>query len=124
MTTVAASSFEEIVLDLVWARRGQPGELSKEQCAARLQDISRRRARDAAEEAEVILRMAELTPDERDPQPGTPGARSAAWRQSDPAFPGVSESFPDELGQVLQVGVGRRRTRRGGRSPGATACRW
>jgi len=106
MTATGASSFEGLLVDLVWARQGEPPELSKAQCAARLQLIQERRARDAAEEADVILRMAELTPDDEDPPPGAPGARSSRWRHTDPAFPGVSESFPDELGQVLRVGRG------------------
>src|SRR5881409_1917203 len=106
MTATDATSFEGLLVDLLWARQGEPAELSKAQCGARLQLIQQWRARDAAEEAEVILRMAELTPDDEDPQPGTPGARSAHWRQTDPPFPGVSESFPDELGQVLRVGRG------------------
>lgn len=114
MTATGATSFEGLLVDLVWARQGEPAELTKEQCAARLQEIQQRRARDVAEEAEVILRMAELTPDDDDPQPGTPGARSPRWRQTDPAFPGVSESFADELGHVLRVGRGTaaHRTRR------------
>lgn len=114
MTVTGATSFEGLLVDLVWARQGEPAELSKAQCAARLQLIQQRRARDAAEEAEVILRMAQLTPDDEDPPPGTPGARSPQWRQTDPAFAGVSESFPDELAQVLRVGRGTaaHRTRR------------
>src|SRR4051794_6483099 len=106
MAATGGLSFEGLLLDAVWARPKQPGELSKVECAGRLQSIQRRRSQQTAEEAELILRMAELTPDEQDPQPGTPGARSTQWRQTDPDFPGVSESFPDELGQVLQVGRG------------------
>jgi hypothetical protein len=76
--------------------------LTDEQVAARLQQIERNRARETAEEAELILRMAELRPDEEDPQPGTPGAR-AGWRRTDPEFPGVSEFFPREVGHALNL---------------------
>ena len=106
MTATGGLSFEGLLIDAVWARPKAPAELSKAECAGRLQSIQRRRSQEVAEEADLILRLAALTPDERDPQPGTPGARSTQWRQTDPDFPGVSESFPDELGQVLQVGRG------------------
>src|SRR6476661_367626 len=106
MAATGATPLEGRLVDLIWARELEPAELSKSQCADRLQLIQQRRARDAAEEAEVILRMAHLTPDDEDPGPGTPGARSPRWRQTDPAFAGVSESFPDELGQVLRIGRG------------------
>ncbi|GAA3162406.1 hypothetical protein GCM10010531_12760 [Blastococcus jejuensis] len=57
---------------------GQPVEppqlpvelLSKRQAAAELARRQRRQAMDAAYEAELILRLAELTPDDDDPQPG------------------------------------------------------
>src|SRR3954469_6813936 len=106
MAATGGLSFEGLLIDAVWARPKQPGELSKVECAGRLQSIQRRRSQQVAEEAELILRLAELTPDEQDPQPGTPGARSTQWRQTDPDFPGVSESFPDELGQGLQGAPG------------------
>src|SRR4051812_26749781 len=108
MTTAAAHSFEEIVVDRVWSpgvARPAPAELSKEHAAARLQLIQRKRARDAAEEAEFILRLAELCPDAEDPPPDHPGARKTYWRSAR-EFPGVSEFFVDELGAVLGVGRG------------------
>src|SRR4051812_2955956 len=108
MTTAAAHSFEEIVVDRVWSpgvARPAPSELSKEHAAARLQLIARKRARDAAEEAEFILRLAELCPDVEDPPPDHPGARKTYWRSAR-EFPGVSEFFVDELGAVLGVGRG------------------
>jgi hypothetical protein len=80
--------------------------LSAEQKAAELQDIQALRARLAAREAEVMLGFAADRPDDHDPEPGTPGARSTEWRQTEPEFPGVSESFPDELAMVLGVGRG------------------
>src|SRR5437660_1057302 len=69
---------------------------SREMAAARLQWVQRRRAQDAAEEAEFIVRLAELSPGDDDPPPDRPGARSESWR-SDPEFPGVSEFFAQEL---------------------------
>ena len=74
--------------------------------AAELGRIQRNRARDAAREAELIHRLAELRPDDDDPPPGTPGARRPGWRTTDPEFPGVSEFFPDELAHVLNLGRG------------------
>jgi hypothetical protein len=68
--------------------------------------IQRNPARDAAREAELILRLAELRPDVDDRQPGSPGARSRSWRKTDPELAGVSEFFPDELAQVLNLGRG------------------
>ena len=70
----------------------------EEQVAARLARIERNRAMDTAEEAELILRLAELRPDDADPRPGRPGARSASWRRSDPEFPGSVSSSPGRSG--------------------------
>jgi hypothetical protein len=79
--------------------------LSKRQAAGELQRVQQRRAADAAYEAELILRMADLTPDATDPPPDHPGARSRGWAP-DTEFPGVSEFFPNELAVVLGVGRG------------------
>src|SRR4051812_5183412 len=106
MAATGGLSFEGLLIDAVWARGTSPGELSRGECARRLVATQRRQSMMAADDAATMLRMAALTPDEQDPQPGTLGARSTQWRQTDPDFPGVSESFPDELGQVLQVGRG------------------
>jgi hypothetical protein len=88
--------------------------LDDEQCAAELGRLQRNRARDAAREADVILRLAELRPDTDDPKPGTPGARSRTWRKTEPEFPGVSEFLPDEVAHAMNVGRGTAafRTRR------------
>src|SRR4051812_38698100 len=96
------------VIDVVYepaVARLAPGELSKQQSAAALQLIQRTRARAAAEEAEFILRLAELCPDTEDPPPDHPGARKTYWRAAR-EFPGVSEFFLDELAAVLGVGRG------------------
>src|SRR3954454_15246877 len=109
MTTAAAHSFEEIVIDRVWSpgvARPAPSELSKEHSAARLQLIQRKRAMDAAEEAEFILRFAGLCPDADDPPPDHPGAKKTYWRTARSEFPGVKEVFVDELRSVLGVGRG------------------
>src|SRR4051795_6596644 len=109
MTTAAhAHSIGEVVVDVVYRPpvvRPAPSELSKEQSAARLRLIQRKRARDAAEEAEFILRFAALCPDDDDPSADHPGARKGSWR-SGPEFPGVSEFFLSELAVVLDVGRG------------------
>ena len=81
------------------------GLLSREQAAAELQRRQRRQAMDAAYEAELILRLAELTPDDADPPAGTPGARRPGWAaRGDLA--GVSEFFAAELALVLNRGRG------------------
>ena len=79
--------------------------LSKEQAAAELQRRQRRQAMDAAYESELILRLAELTPDDGDPRPGTPGARSPGWAAGADVV-GVSEFFASELALVLNRGRG------------------
>src|SRR3954463_970828 len=48
---------------------------SDEFVAAELQGVQRRRARDTAREAELILDLAAERPAGADPRPGTPGAR-------------------------------------------------
>jgi hypothetical protein len=83
----------------------QVGWLSKAQAAAELQAVQARRAADAAHEAALIMRMADLTPDDPDPGPDHPGARRAGWAP-DGMLPGVSEFFPAELAVVLNVGRG------------------
>ncbi len=108
---VGTSRVEGVVFDWV---RTQPEPdprlpvswLDDEDVAAELARIQRNRARDAAREAELILRLAELRPDADDPRPGTPGARSRAWRRTDPEFPGVSEFFPDEVAHAIDLGRG------------------
>src|SRR3954447_4198368 len=107
MTTAAHEPV--FVLDVVYepavSHRVAAARPAKEQVAARLELIRRKRARDAAEEAEFILRLAELCPDVDDPPPDHPGARKTYWRSAR-EFPGVSEFFVDELGAVLGVGRG------------------
>ena len=82
--------------------------LSREQAAAELQRRQRRQAMDAAYEAELILRLAELTPDDADPPAGTPGARTPGWAAGNDAV-GVSEFFAGELSLVLNRGRGTAR---------------
>src|SRR3954468_9180263 len=107
--TATAHSFEEpIVVDLVWPghrRFPSAAASSREMVAARLQWGQRQRAMDAAEEAEFILRLAELSPYDDDPAGDHPGARRESWRTG-PEFPGVSEFFVHELAMILNVGRG------------------
>ncbi|GAB3320452.1 hypothetical protein GCM10027451_41140 [Geodermatophilus aquaeductus] len=77
--------------------------LSREQKAAELQRVQALKARTAAYEAELILGLADDSPDDDDPAPGTPGARARSWKP-DPELPGVSEFFPAELAMVLNCG--------------------
>src|SRR3954447_19830577 len=107
MTTAAHEPV--FVLDVVYepavSHRVAAARPAKEQVAARLELIRRKRARDAAEEAVFILRLAQLCPDAEDPPADHPGARRTYWRSAR-KFPGVSEFFGDELGAVLGVGRG------------------
>ncbi|WP_138757921.1 HNH endonuclease signature motif containing protein [Modestobacter altitudinis] len=104
------SSIEGVLVDWVSVQAEPDPRLpaawaSDVQVAARLQQLERNRARDVAEEAELILRLAALRPDDDDPVPGSPGA-PRAWRRTDPEFPGVSEFFPREVGHALNLGRG------------------
>src|SRR3954447_8374709 len=107
MTTAAHEPV--FVLDVVYepavSHRVAAARPAKEQVAARLELIRRKRARDAAEEAVFILRLAALCPDTEDPPPDHPGAKKTHWRSAR-EFPGVSEFFVDELAAVLGVGRG------------------
>ena len=105
------SRVEGVVFDWVVSRpeldpRVPVSWLGDQAVAAELIRIQRNRARDAAREADLILRLAELRPEVDDPPPGTPGARNRTWRKTDPEFPGVSEFFPDELAHVINLGRG------------------
>ena len=106
-----ASTVEGLLVDWVLTQpepdpRPPVWSLDDEGVVAELGRLERNRARDTAREADLILRLAELRPDTGDPQAGTPGARSRAWRRTDPEFPGVSEFFPDEVAHALNLGRG------------------
>ncbi len=75
--------------------------LSRQQKAAELQRVQALKAMTAAYEAELVLGLADDSPDDDDPPPGTPGARS--WKP-DTELPGVSEFFTTELAVVLNCG--------------------
>ncbi|WP_336032336.1 DUF222 domain-containing protein, partial [Geodermatophilus sp. FMUSA9-8] len=75
--------------------------LSREHKARELQRLAALKAQTAAYEAELVLGLADDSPD--DPPPGAPGARSGSWAP-DPELPGVSEFFTSELAVVLNVG--------------------
>jgi hypothetical protein len=105
------SSVEGFLLDWV-STRPEPDplppvwSLDDKGVAAELGRLQRNRARDAAREADLILRLAELRPDADDPHEGTPGARNRTWRKTDPEFRGVSEFFPDEVAHAINLGRG------------------
>jgi hypothetical protein len=75
--------------------------LSRQQKAVELQRVQALKAMTAAYEAELVLGLADDSPDADDPPPGTPGARS--WKP-DTELPGVSEFFTTELAVVLNCG--------------------
>jgi hypothetical protein len=102
--------FEGVLIDWSLERPVDPpwlpvDLLSREQLAEELVRRQRRQGMDAAYEAELILALAEQSPDDGDPAPGTPGARAAGWSaRADVA--GVSEFFTSELAVVLNRGRG------------------
>jgi hypothetical protein len=82
MTTAGrAHSFAEIVVDVVFppdpAERTSVEQLSRPQKAAALSCLQKRRAMLAAEAADLILGLAEDTPDDDDPPPDHPGGEEA-----------------------------------------------
>ncbi|MGY1697463.1 DUF222 domain-containing protein [Geodermatophilus sp. SYSU D00814] len=98
------------LLDLLVARppefRRLPVDLlSREQKAAELQRVAALKAVTAAYEAELVLGLADDSPADDDPAPGTPGARRGSWKP-DGELPGVSEFFTAELAVVLNCGRG------------------
>ena len=108
--TAGTSSIEGFLIDWV---RTQPvpdprlpvSWLSRSEKAAELQQIQRRMAQDSARQAELILGMAEDTPDRFDPPPNSPGAKKRGWAVGH-ELPGVSEFFTAELSMVLNCGRG------------------
>jgi hypothetical protein len=81
------------------------GLLTREEKAAELQRLQARKAMDAAYEAELVMGLADDTPDTLDPPPGQPGARKGSWAP-DTELPGVSQFFLSELSMVLNCGRG------------------
>ncbi|WP_175479527.1 hypothetical protein [Geodermatophilus siccatus] len=71
--------------------------------AAELRRLRARQAMDAACEAELVLGLADDTPDTLDPPPDRPGARKGSWAP-EPELPGVSQFFTAELAVVLNCG--------------------
>ncbi|MGY1698233.1 DUF222 domain-containing protein [Geodermatophilus sp. SYSU D00766] len=86
-------------------RRLPVGLLSREQKAAELQRVAALKAVTAAYEAELVLGLADDSPDGDGPPPGAPGARRGSWKP-DGELPGVSEFFTAELAVVLNCGRG------------------
>jgi len=86
-------------------RRLPVGLLTRAQKATELQRVQALRAMTAAYEAELVLGLAEDTPDTLDPPPGSPGAKQGSWAP-DTDLPGVSEFFTAELAVVLNCGRG------------------
>ena len=63
------------------------GLLTRQEKAAELQRLQARKAMDAAYEAELVMGLADDTPDTLDPPPGHPGARKGSWFPT-PSCPG------------------------------------
>ena len=79
------------------------GALTREEKAEELRRLQARKAMDAAYEAELVLGLADDTPDTLDPPADHPGMRKVSWAP-EPELPGVSEFFPAELAVVLNCG--------------------
>nr|WP_100498241.1 HNH endonuclease signature motif containing protein [Geodermatophilus chilensis] len=99
---------EELLVDWSVAqplpdRRLPVSLLTREQKAAELQRVQARRAMDAAYEAELVLGLADDTPDTLDPPADQPGARRGSWAP-EPELPGVAQFFSAELAVVLNCG--------------------
>jgi hypothetical protein len=105
-----SSTFEGVLIDWFVDQPIEPprlpvGVLSREQAVEELQRRQRRQAMDAAYEAELILQLADESPDDGDPPAGTPGARRPGWSAGRDVA-GVSEFFASELALVLNRGRG------------------
>jgi hypothetical protein len=79
------------------------GALTRAEKAAELRRLQARKAIDAAYEAELVLGLANDTPDTLDPPPDRPGASRGSWAP-EPELPGVSQFFTAELSVVLNCG--------------------
>jgi hypothetical protein len=79
--------------------------LNREQTATELQRVQAERARLAAYEAELVVHLADDTPDTFDPPPDSAGAGRGGWTAEE-RLPGVSEFFVAELAMVLNCGRG------------------
>ena len=97
------------------------GALTRAEKAAELQRLQARRAMDAAYEAELVLGLADDTPDTVDPPPDQPGAKKGSWAP-DAELPGVSQFFTSELAVVLNCGRGTATTWPSGPSPTGSSC--
>src|SRR4051794_41834497 len=108
MTTTARGP--AFVVDVVYepavSHRRLAARPAKERAAAALQLMQRKRAQDAAAEAEFILRLAALCPDSDDPPPDHPGARKSYWRSARAGFPRGAGVFVGELGGGPRGGGG------------------
>ncbi|WNV73738.1 HNH endonuclease signature motif containing protein [Geodermatophilus sp. DSM 44513] len=104
------SSAEGVLIDWAVARpvdlpRLPVSLLSREQKAAELARVRAQRAKTAAYEAQLVMALADDTPDTLDPPPGHPGASTGSWAP-DGELPGVSEFFTAELAVILNCGRG------------------
>ncbi|MEU2347587.1 DUF222 domain-containing protein [Modestobacter sp. NPDC049651] len=113
MTSTAAlpgsAGGSRVEVDLAWEIdrwRGVPLSASPgEVLAERIQRTQRRRAVDAAEEADLILALAAQRAAALAPPPEHPGARRPGWSREE-AWEQVSEFFPAELSMILNLGRG------------------
>ncbi|MGY1744278.1 DUF222 domain-containing protein [Blastococcus sp. SYSU D00695] len=95
----------EWLIEVPGSRPRLPVELlTRSEKAVALERLVAERARLAAYEAELVLSLADESPDSADPPPGARGARSG-W-SAERALPEVSEFFPAELAMALNCGRG------------------
>ena len=104
--TAPPPSQPRLLVDVAWIDHrqieGDSGQLRDDLLAARLRDLQRRRSRDAAQEAELILALAGRRPAANDPS--GPGARRPGWTED--GAPEFSEFFLAELSAILNLGRG------------------
>jgi Domain of unknown function (DUF222) len=104
------SSLEGVLVDWVVDQpvpvRQLPVELlGREQIAAELARVQADKAMRAAYEAELVLALADDSPDTADPAPDHPGARRRGWA-ADADLAGISEFFVHELAMIVNCGRG------------------
>jgi len=110
MTTTAVplgplGSMVDVFFSGGWHGEPDRSSWSGELLATELQAVQRRRAMDAAEEADLILALAPRPTVRHAPPPDHAGARRPGWSHQQVSSE-ISEFFPAELSAVLNLGRG------------------
>jgi hypothetical protein len=102
-TPIEAALVDRLMAGPPTPRRLPVAALTRAEKATELQRLQARKAMDAAYEAELVLGLADDTPDTLDPPADQPGAARGSWAP-EPELPGVSQFFTAELAVVLNSG--------------------